>query len=65
MSVKRPWKVRWWSNHWIAYVGASYSTEDRAVARGEYEYAEGNSSVMVWKNDEQGIVVSGTTKRIG
>lgn len=62
---RRPWKVRWWDPLWNDYGGASYATEEKAVARGEHEYDEGCSSISVWQNDEKGYVVPGTIRMIG
>lgn len=61
--ARRPWKVRWWSQEWAEWMGTSYATEERAMARAKAE-AEERGDAKVWCNDGQGYVVPGTMRMI-
>lgn len=57
MSRRRPWKVRWWSQHWNDHAAATYGSRERAMSRAQAELDEGAAEVSVWVVDDKGYVV--------
>lgn len=59
---RRLWKVSWFNPTWNERQGASYTTREAAVRRGQSQADEGCDSVRVWESD--GTYVVGPMERI-